>query len=141
MINKGYDKRVPFFNQQGKGFPIPFSFPSLAIKPFKKYALNLYKVTTDTSGIKGNTVVRVVSTQLNINGRNQIPELHMTIQLNKITDFHNSLCQPFGTGLALKNLDPFTAFAEIMCKAKKIKTPARFAPLAVQVYHPRLVRM
>ncbi len=104
MVNKGFDKRVPYFNQKRKGFPIPFSFSTPAIEPFKKCALNLYKVTTDTSGIKGNTVVRVVSTQLNIDGSNQISELRMTIQLDKFADIHNSLGQPFGAVLAFKNL-------------------------------------
>jgi len=82
-----------------------------------------------------------MSPQLNVNSVNKRTEFHVTILFNKTVHRSNSPCKPFGTGLAFKNLDPFTAFAKIMGKAKKIKAPARLAPLAVQVYHPRLVRV
>jgi hypothetical protein len=82
-----------------------------------------------------------VPTQLNIYGSNQITEFHMTIQLDKFADVNNSPGKPFGAGLALQNLVPFTAFPQIVSKAKEIKAPALSAPFAVQVYHLRLLRM
>jgi len=64
-----------------------------------------------------------VSTQFDINFGYQIAELHMTIQLNKFADIHNSPGQPFGASLALKNFFPITAFTQKVCKTQEIKAP------------------
>ena len=82
-----------------------------------------------------------MSPQLNINNVNKRSKFHVTIMLNKTAHRCSSLCKPLGTGLAFENFVPFAAHTEKMSKAKKIKAPARLAPLAVQVHHPRLVRM
>jgi len=79
--------------------------------------------------------------QFNVNSCYQISEFHMTIQLDKFADIYYSSGQPFRTGLAFKNLVPFSAITKIMRKAKEIKTPARFPSLAVQIYQLRLFRM
>ena len=82
-----------------------------------------------------------MTTQFDIYGRNQISEFHMTIQLDKFADIHNSPCQPFGAGLALENFVPFAAIPHIMSKTKELKAPARPTSFAVQVYQSRLFRM
>jgi len=65
--------------------------------------LNHLIIVDNTFEIKCNPIVRVVSTQFDINGSNQISKFQMTIQLNEYVDVPKSPGQPFGAGLALQN--------------------------------------